>query len=89
MHHIKRSVKYRISGLCFDALSSTAYATQELLVILILAGAGALQFAFRISLAIVVLLVILTISYEQTIHAYPGGGERILLLAITSENSLL
>lgn len=57
-----------------DALSSTAYATQELLVILALAGLGAFQFAFPISLAIVGLLIILTISYEQTIHAYPGGG---------------
>ncbi len=57
-----------------DALSSTAYATQELLVILVLAGVGAFQYAFPISLAIVVLLIILTTSYEQTIHAYPGGG---------------
>lgn len=57
-----------------DALSSTAYATQEILVILALAGAGALSFALPIAIAIVVLLAIVTISYEQTIHAYPGGG---------------
>jgi amino acid transporter len=57
-----------------DALSSTAYATQEILLILAAAGMGAFSFAFPISLAIVVLLIILTISYEQTIHAYPGGG---------------
>ena len=57
-----------------DALSSTAYATQEILVILAAAGAMALGFAFPISIAIVILLTIVTISYEQTIHAYPGGG---------------
>lgn len=57
-----------------DALSSTAYATQEILVILAFAGTAALGFAVPISIAIVVLLGVLTISYEQTIHAYPGGG---------------
>ncbi len=57
-----------------DALSSTAYATQEILIILAAAGAAAFAHAFPISLAIVVLLAIVTISYEQTIHAYPGGG---------------
>jgi amino acid transporter len=57
-----------------DALSSTAYATQEILVILAAAGAGALGYAFPISVAIVILLAIVTISYEQTIHAYSGGG---------------
>jgi amino acid transporter len=57
-----------------DALSSTAYATQEILVILAFAGAAAFGYVFPISIAIVILLVIVTISYEQTIHAYPGGG---------------
>lgn len=57
-----------------DALSSTAYATQEMLVILVAAGAGAFSYSFPISIVIVLLLAILTISYEQTIHAYPGGG---------------
>lgn len=57
-----------------DALSSTAYATQEILVILAVAGTLAFGYAFPISLAIVALLAIVTLSYEQTIHAYPGGG---------------
>ncbi|MBN1220240.1 MAG: APC family permease [Anaerolineae bacterium] len=57
-----------------DALSSTAYATQEILVILALAGTMAFGYAFPISIAIVALLAIVTLSYEQTIHAYPGGG---------------
>ena len=57
-----------------DALSSTAYATQEILVILAAAGTLAFGLVFPISIAIVVLLAIVTISYEQTIHAYPDGG---------------
>lgn len=57
-----------------DALSSTAYATQEILVILAAAGAAAFGLAFPISIAIVILLIIVALSYEQTIHAYPGGG---------------
>jgi len=57
-----------------DALSSTAYATQEILVIL--AGAGTMAFGnvFPISIVIVGLLAIVVISYEQIIHAYPDGG---------------
>lgn len=57
-----------------DALSSTAYATQEILGVIAAAGAIAYGYLFPISIAIVTLLVIVTISYEQTIHAYPGGG---------------
>jgi amino acid transporter len=57
-----------------DALSSTAYATQEILLVLAIAGTFAFGYAFPIALAIAGLLVIVTISYEQTIHAYPGGG---------------
>jgi amino acid transporter len=57
-----------------DALSSTAYATQEILVVLAAAGMAAFGLSIPISIAIVALLIIVTISYEQTIHAYPGGG---------------
>src|SRR5690349_22867730 len=57
-----------------DALSSTAYATQEILGVLIAVGTTAYGYVFPISLAIVILLAIVTISYEQTIHAYSGGG---------------
>ena len=57
-----------------DALSSVAYAPQETLVILAAAGTQAFGYAFPISLVITVLLAIVTISYQQTIHAYPSGG---------------
>lgn len=57
-----------------DALSSTAYATQEILGVVAAAGTVAYGYLFPISIAIITLLAIVTISYEQTIHAYPGGG---------------
>src|SRR5512132_1876999 len=57
-----------------DALSSTAYATQEILVILAAAGTIAFGFVVPISIVIIGLLTIVVISYEQIIHAYPDGG---------------
>lgn len=57
-----------------DALSSVAYGPQELMMILAAAGAGALTLSLPIATGIVILLAILTFSYEQTIHAYPNGG---------------
>ncbi len=57
-----------------DALSSVAYATEEILLVLVLAGPVALQASIWISLAIVLLLAILTASYRQIIVAYPAGG---------------
>ncbi len=57
-----------------DALSSTAYATQEILLVLCMAGAAGTQFTLPVALAIVTLLAIVIFSYEQTVHAYPKGG---------------
>ncbi len=57
-----------------DALSSSAYATEEILRVLILAGAAALSLTLPIAFAIGVLLVIVATSYRQTIKAYPQGG---------------
>ena len=57
-----------------DAMSSVAYATEEILLILVLAGAAAAHLAIPIALAIAGLLVIVGISYQQTIHTYPSGG---------------
>jgi len=57
-----------------DALSSVAYATEEILLIAVLAGTAALHLSVPISMAITGLLAIVAISYQQTIHAYPSGG---------------
>lgn len=57
-----------------DALSSVAYATEEILLILVLAGTAAMHFSIPASMAIAGLLAIVAVSYQQTIHAYPSGG---------------
>ncbi|HEU4403060.1 MAG TPA: APC family permease [Candidatus Polarisedimenticolia bacterium] len=57
-----------------DALSSVAYATEEILLVLSLAGAAALGHSLPISGLIALLLVFLIASYRQTVHAYPEGG---------------
>src|SRR5690242_12758444 len=57
-----------------DALSSVAYATEEILLIAVLAGTAALHLSVPISIAITALLAIVAISYQQTIYAYPSGG---------------
>lgn len=57
-----------------DALSSTAYATQEILFVLAAAGSAAFGYAIPISIAIVVLISVVVVSYKQTIQAYPNGG---------------
>jgi amino acid transporter len=57
-----------------DALSSVAYATEEILFVLIAAGSAALNVSLPIALAIAALLLTVGTSYYQTIHAYPKGG---------------
>src|SRR5258708_18263583 len=67
----------RVIGLAVfasDALSSTAYATEEILVILAAAGTAYFGVSIPIALAIAALLIIVTLSYRQTIYAYPSGG---------------
>ena len=57
-----------------DAISSTAYATEEILLALVTAGAVALTYSLPIAIAVSALLFIVATSYRQTIHAYPSGG---------------
>jgi amino acid transporter len=57
-----------------DALSSVAYATEEILLVLVAAGPAALGLSFPIALAIAGLLAVVASSYYQTIHGYPSGG---------------
>lgn len=57
-----------------DVLSSVAYASEEILVVLAAAGTAAFGYSIPIAIAISALLLVLTVSYRQTIFAYPGGG---------------
>ena len=57
-----------------DALSSVAYATEEILLVLVLAGTAALDYSIPISVAIAILIAVVISSYRQTILAYPQGG---------------
>jgi amino acid transporter len=57
-----------------DALSSVSYATEEILLVLVLAGTVALSYSLPIAIGIAGLIAIVTTSYSQTIRAYPQGG---------------
>lgn len=57
-----------------DPLSSNAYATQEILLVVGMVGAGALHLVLPISIAVAVLLATVVVSYRQTVRAYPNGG---------------
>jgi amino acid transporter len=57
-----------------DALSSVAYATQEILIVLTLGGTAFLYLAPWLAVAVVVLLTVVVLSYRQVVHAYPSGG---------------
>ncbi|WP_211221567.1 APC family permease [Ktedonobacter racemifer] len=71
----ERLTKFKaLAVLSSDAISSVAYATEASMVALLAAGAMATGIVFPISIAIVLLLAIVAISYRQTIPAYPGGG---------------
>jgi amino acid transporter len=72
--HERLSKKKALAVFSSDALSSVAYAPQEVLVVLIAAGTAALVWSLPISVAVVVLLAIVVTSYRQTIYAYPSGG---------------
>jgi amino acid transporter len=76
--HERLTKKTGLAVFASDALSSTAYASEEILLVLAVVyaygQANAFNYVVPITLAIVVVLVIVAISYRQTIHAYPSGG---------------
>src|SRR2546421_4135638 len=77
--HERLTKKTALAVFSSDALSSTAYATEEILLVLAVAAAFShsadpFRYVVPISIGIAVLLVIVAISYRQTIHAYPSGG---------------
>ncbi|MFL6373411.1 MAG: APC family permease [Pyrinomonadaceae bacterium] len=76
--HERLTKKVALAVFSSDALSSTAYATEEILLVLAVAvaagQAGAWKYVIPVSIGIALLLIIVTLSYRQTIHAYPTGG---------------
>lgn len=76
--HERLTKKIALAVFSSDALSSTAYATEEILLVLAVASAAtsgtSFQYVIPISIGIAVLLAIVATSYRQTIHAYPSGG---------------
>ena len=66
--------KLALPVFCSDPLSSNAYATEEILLILSLGGLSLLHLSPWVALCVVLLLVIVVLSYRQTCHAYPNGG---------------
>ena len=74
-HHTRLPKKVALPVFASDAISSTAYATQEILIVLIPAvGLAATDYLVPLALVVCVLLAIVITSYRQTIMAYPGGG---------------
>ena len=78
-HHERLSRFTGLAVLSSDPLSSVAYATEEVLRVLVLAGVGALSFVSPIALVIAAILAIVVFSYRQTIYAYPSGGGAYLV----------
>lgn len=76
--HERLTKKTGLAVFASDALSSTAYASEEILLVLAIAyahgQANAFNYVVPITLVIAVVLTIVAISYRQTIHAYPSGG---------------
>ena len=68
-----------LAALSLDALSSVAYGPQAIIIVLATAGAFALHYTLPVTLAIVLLLTVLVISYRQVIEAFPGGGASSLV----------
>ena len=63
-----------LAALSLDALSSVAYGPEAILIVLVAAGPAGLEYTFPVTLAIIVLLAVLVISYRQVIEAFPSGG---------------
>jgi amino acid transporter len=73
-HHERLTRLIGLAVLSSDALSSVAYATEEIVRVLIFAGAAALSIASPIAFVIAAILAVVVFSYRQTIYAYPSGG---------------
>lgn len=77
--HERLSKTVALAVFASDPLSSVAYATEEILLVLILAGTVALSYSLPIAFGIAALLAVVVISYRQTVMAYPQGGGAYLV----------
>jgi len=77
--HERLSKPLALAVFASDPLSSVAYATEEILLVLILAGTAALSYSLPIAVGIATLLAIVVTSYRQTVQAYPQGGGAYLV----------
>jgi amino acid transporter len=73
-HHSLLSKRLALPVFCSDPLSSVAYATDQILLVLVLGGLSALTWTPWVGLAVIALLAIVVTSYRKTVYAYPGGG---------------
>src|SRR5438309_3590076 len=74
LDHERLNKKTALAVLSSDAISSVAYATEQILLVLAVLSTAALNYVLPISAVIVGLLVLVALSYRQTIFAYPNGG---------------
>ena len=72
--HERISKRVALAVFSSDPISSTAYATEEMLLVLVAAGSAAVGLALPLAAGVAVLLLVLVLSYRQVIAAYPQGG---------------
>ncbi len=82
-HHERLNLFLGLAVFSADSLSSVAYATDEIMYVLMIAGTAAAVYSLPITMAIIALVLIVSTSYSQTIRAYPKGGGSYI---VTSEN---
>jgi amino acid transporter len=73
-HHERLGKAVALAVFASDPLSSVAYATEEILLVLVQAGHAALSYSLPIAIGIAALLAVVVTSYRQTVQAYPQGG---------------
>ncbi len=83
LEHERLTKKIALAVFASDALSSSAYATEEMLLVLVTAGIASASYALPIAVSITVVLGIVIFSYRQTVHAYPNGASAYI---VASEN---
>lgn len=82
-HHERLPKRFGLPVFASDTLSSVAYASEEIMLVLVIAGPIALSYLLPVSMWLAVLMAIVAFSYYQTIHAYPNGGGTYL---VSTEN---